>query len=258
MKKSTIYLLSSGLILWLFYLVIEPLGGMVYMDSTNKNPKEFISAFMKSLDRSDEIDRANLEGINHIKIIGKDGNIYSSIEYADSTKITAFSQNQMESYNYKKVQDSLIISIDAKKNRVLKMTLNPKATYTLTFDHVKGSFSWEPGDSTSHSFSKVDVLNGSDLRLTNRSRDNNIIYNPLKFQVSGKSKVELNPIAFKKVDLQLNSGLFILENGSHIDSLQADLQGLSNIIVGHYPKDKRVGDLQLSGDLDYYQKRKPK
>jgi len=76
-------------------------------------------------------------------------------------------------------------------------------------------------------------------------------------QIAGKSKVNLDNISFSKLDVKLNDGMLEVFNNNHIDSLNADLQGLSNIIVGKHPEDKRVKSLVLSGNLDYYNSRRP-
>jgi len=258
MKKNIIFLTASILLLWLAYIVIKPLNGEVFIDPKTNKPKDFVSAFIQKLDQSNEIDNPSLEDIKHIKLIGGEKQAFVYIEYSDTAKITELINNRLSKYNYKKTKDSLIINLNQKNYVNINIVLNPNQEYSLTLDKLKGGLRLNPGDSSTLGFTTLNLSNNSSLRAYNSSRENQYFFKPISLNIEGKSKIELENIRLSSLNVKLNNGLFVLENTGTIDSLNADLQGLSNIIVGKYPEDKRVKSLALTGDLDYYNKRKPK
>ncbi len=258
MKKSNILLFSALAILWLVCLVIKPLQGIVFADPLSREPRDLVSAFVKNFDQTDKIEKVSLDGIKHIKIIGFDKNTFLSVGYADTTLISAKLSNQVINFVHKKIGDTLQVTPTKKLFSSVELTLNPDQAYSITLENFNGSIEIIPTDSIAKGLNKIAVLKNSTIRIRNYSRESQNFSNPFNMQIAGKSKVNVDNISFSKLDVKLNDGMLEVLNNNHIDSLNAELQGLSNIIVGNYPEDKRVKSLALSGNLDYYNSKKPK
>ncbi len=257
MKKSNILLFTALAILWLVCLVIKPLQGIVFADPLSHEPRDIVSAFVKNFDNSDKMEKVSLDGIKNIKVIGYDKNTFLSVGYADTTSISVKQSNQLINFDHKKIGDTLQVTLSKKVFSDVELILNPEQTYSLTVENFRGSIEIIPTDSVAKGLNKIAVLKNSSPRIRNYSRESQNFSNPFSMQIAGKSKVNLDNISFSKLDVKLNDGMLEVFNNNHIDSLNADLQGLSNIIVGKHPEDKRVKSLVLSGNLDYYNSRRP-
>lgn len=258
MKKSNILLLTALAILWLVCLVIKPLQGVVFADPLSHEPRDIVSAFVKNFDNTDKMEKVSLDGIKNIKIIGYDKGAFLSVVYADTTQISVKQSNQVINFDHKRIGDTLQVTLSQKVYSRVELTLNPQESYGLTLEHYRGSIEIIPTDSIAKGLNKITVLKNSSSKIRNYSRESQNFSNPFSMQISGKSKITFDNLSFNKLDVTLNDGLLEVFNNNHIDSLNADLQGLSNIIVGKYPEDKRVKSLVLSGNLDYYNSRRPK
>lgn len=258
MKKSNILLFTSILIVWIFYVFMEPLKGNVFIDKLTGKPRDLFSAMIQKLDKTNEIKYAKLDGINHIKVIGNNENLYTDIYYSDSTSAKASWMGQYKDLHYEKIKDSLIITVQPNERRSLDLNVDPNKSYTLTFVGTTGSLGIAPDDSPTNGVNSIYLKNASKIKLSINSREKITPYSALKLNVDGKSRFEIDNFSTQKLDVKLNNGLLVLEKNTQVDSLNADLQGLSNIIIGKHPEEKRVNSLTLTGNLDYYNQRKPK
>lgn len=258
MKKSNILLFTSILIIWIIYVFMEPLKGNVFIDKATEKPKDIFSAMILKLDKTNEIKYAKLDGISHIKIIGNNENLYTYISYSDSTSAKASSMGQYKDLHYEKNKDTLIITIQPNEQRSLNINVNPSKSYSLTFVGTKGNITVEPYGNPTNGINSINLKNASKINLSINTREKISPLSAIKLSVEGKSRFEIDNFLTKKLDVKLNNGLLVLEKNTQVDSLNADLQGLSNIIIGKYPEDKQVNTLTLTGNLDYYNQKKPK
>ncbi|WP_156306142.1 hypothetical protein [Sphingobacterium endophyticum] len=256
MKKSTLFIMAAVLILWLCLAVIKPLDGRVFIDS-NEKPKDFISGIINNFDKSKTYKYASLKGINHIKLLGyPNKNAFIEFVQSDSNKVYLMENNRYVPYDFENSADTLVIKLNESDFKAIYIYTN-SSLKTLILDKLNASLRSVPREGNLSSFENLIVQNQSQIIGSNESRDNLHKINPIKITVKDKSHLEFHGSTFCSIDLKLNNGMLILNEGSFIDTLNANLQGLSNIIIGKYPDDKRVKFLEISGNLDYYNKRKP-
>lgn len=258
MKKSNIIYITALTILWLIYLVIKPLQGYIYADPISNKPKDFVSAIVKTFDHTDKIETPSLKDIKNIKLKGESKGGSIMVDYNDTAKITFLENNQTTSFKYKIIGDTIEVEMDKNGYMAIKLDLNPTESYNLIIENMNPRIALNPGDSSTFGINNIAIRNNSDVFIYNFSRDFQNFNHPFTLSISDKSKLRIDNLKFKKLSANINNGLLTIENSSHIDSLNADLQGLSHIIIGKYPDDKRVDYLNLSGNLDYYNAHKPK
>lgn len=257
MKKSTLFILAAVLILWLCIAVIKPLDGRVFIDS-NEKPKDFISAIINNFDKSKTYKYASLKGINHIKLIGyPNKNAFIEFVQSDSNKVYIMENNRYVPYDFENSDDTLLIKLNESDFKAIYIYTD-SSLKTLILDKLNASLRSVPREGNLSSFENLIVQNQSQIIGSNESRDNLHKINPIKITVKDKSRLEFNGSTYSNIDLKLNNGMFTLSERTSIDTLNANLQGLSNIRIGKYPDDKRVNALTLTGNLDYYNQKKPK
>ncbi len=259
MKKSMLLLLIATATIWLLSLVIKPLRGHVYVkDNVSYVPKDGLSKAIASLNKIGDAKPYHLEKIQHVRIVGGQGNTMVSFNQGDTATLQLSNNKGNISFAPTIEKDTLILTITEDEFHQVEISLGDLGLQSITLDGVTGTC-YLPQQLVNNAWIGVlNITNASNVTLWKPSRAETTFYPTLNLEIKGKSLLEAEQIRIQNLNVKMNNGMFKFEPKNACDTLRADLQGLSNIKVGNYPTQSGVKVLELTGNLDYYNSKRPK
>jgi len=261
MKKSIILFIVACSIMWLAYFTISPLKGFVFTEENDGiTPKDAISTLIAKFDKSKNFKPIPLNSINNINIIGENENVNINVNYGTTQELVIQNDEGKLSSEPRIKGKDLTIKLGSEKNKSINITLDSNANKKLSLQGLNSSIMINSQDYRVGLLNEINIGNKSkiDFSIMGSEYPKTYFMTPLNIQVTGKSKLNFSSVPILNLNIKLDNGLFNLKEGYLVDTLKADLKGLSNIIIGKYPEDKKVKSLIISGDLDYYNQKKPK
>lgn len=271
MKKANIFILIALFIFLLGSQVLKPLSGKIYAKQTldpitgelKVQTHDPLSKFMWNFSKEITAKPISLDNIDHIVIDGPkkytrflQGPYYGRLSITNSIENYFYcnKNSYLVDINHEIKDKTLFIHADNTNMGAMNLNLGNKTLKSITVNGMAMSLYYEVADSNHRAFETLYANQKSNLSLEPiffRDKTQTISY--LNLSLSEESTLKINKIFVKKIDAKLDNSMMDISEVERIDSLQADLKGLSHIRGTKKAKSNKAF-VQVSGNLDYFNK----
>jgi len=251
MKKSLILFLIAFATIYFGYFINQHFLGMVYYkESSNKDPKNWFSKLMKDLDQPDSMKIASLDKINHIVI--NHSSKFNSVRIVPNQQNNLSIQSGKTNYAFDRtiINDTLSINLNDKNYLEIIIFLDQEHQPSLIFNESHATVMFENIPEDFKGLSSIYAKNESTIDINKAFYQQNSVINSLSLYADSKSKFSIRNITANKLNAKLDNGMIDYYKECDIDSIQAELIGLSHI--RGLKNEGKFKDIKLSGDLSYY------
>ncbi|GAA4132914.1 hypothetical protein GCM10022216_04480 [Sphingobacterium kyonggiense] len=269
MKKANYYILTGILVFVLGFYVLKPLSGKINGSyRTEKDgqvtllPKDHLSDFMLLFSKKQTAKPIPLDNIDHIVLNGiveKSNWLYNPI--AGNLEIHTDGVNKIQFNNR-----PYLVEVDHEvKNRTLYIQLNTDAIFgmelhlgktplqSLTINGQDLDIFYQDIDTISPALQSFIINKKSNVSFgSGNIRGGSKSENSLNIQVNDESTVNLKNSRINRLNVKLNNSLLVLGDIMRLDTLHADLNGLSHIRGARKLDYDGKTSIKLTGNLDYY------
>lgn len=271
MKKANIFILIALFIFLLGSQVLKPLSGKIYANQTldpitgelKVQTHDPLSKFMWNFSKEITAKPISLEQIDHIVIDGPkkntrflQGPYYGQLSITNSVENYFYcnKNNYLVDINHEIKDRTLFIHTDNSNMGAMNLNLGSKTLKSITVNGMAMRLYYEVADSNHRAFETLYANQKSNLTLEPIFfRDKTQTINYLNLSLSEESTLKINKVFVKKIEAKLDNSMMDISEVERIDSLQADLNGLSHIRGTKKAKSNKAF-VQVSGNLDYFNK----
>lgn len=259
MKKANLYILSAGVLLFLGFYLLTPLSGRIFVNpsiqadnpQTQPRAKDPLSKFMLNFSNEVTADPISLDAIDHIILQGQGNGDRSTIEvlFGDSTRVECLSPYYLVDTEHQIDDRTLLIKVNGKKPNKTRLFLNHRDR-TITMSNLHAYVRNDQRASSEHIVPQYVFSKKSDVIFLGSYRDQEPRDLIVDLKIDEQSKVQFLNTSIQQASVKLNDGLLDLAFVDRLDSLSADLQGVSHIMG--IKRMENIASLKLTGNLDYY------
>ncbi|MFZ4262623.1 hypothetical protein ACFRAE_11310 [Sphingobacterium sp. HJSM2_6] len=251
MKKSLIlYLLGTFIFIIGFFFQIKLLGKVFINDEYKREPRNWYSSIMKNLDQPDSLKIASLDQINTIVIKGSTNFNIIRILFNKENNFRINKNGRNYAYKREIINDTLFIPINNDAVHEFIIHLKNDHEPNIILDNCWANIQMESVNSNSVNNPKIHLKNKSYAIISKSNNDDDLKINTLNLIADSKSTFSLSDITANKLNAKLDNGMIDYYKECDIDSIQAELIGLSHI--RGLKNEGKFKDIKLSGDLSYY------
>lgn len=259
MKKSTIYILSAALIMFIGLFILHPLTGNILTSSyESKEPIGAMSKLMMKLSKPDTVKPTNLQPIEHIIIngAGKGQRGIIEIRRGDENQLWKAKTPYLEAINSKIEGNTIIINETNDTYFNLHLRLASPSIKSITVNNTSISCDLIPQDESQFTIPQINLGKNANLNIKTRLGIPQMLLSKLEISAKEESIVKVANLKIQDLNATLTNARMDLSPDLIADSVNINLQGLSHVIR---PRDsKNISVFNLSGETAYYDARYPK
>ncbi len=251
MKKSLILYIIGAFVFFIgFFFEREYLGKVYFKDEHLKEPRNWYSSIMKNLDQPDSLKIASLDHIENIVIIGASSYNIIRIYYNNNNSLSINKSGHNYAFKRELINDTLIIPIN--NDAVHEFIINLKSDHepNIILDHCWANIQIENVNSNSVNNPNIHLENKSYALIRKSRKEDSLNINTLNVIADSESSFDIGELTANKLKLRLNNSMMGYLKEGKIDTIHAELVGLSHI--RGLKKEVKFKDLKLTGDLTYY------
>ena len=271
MKKANIFILIALFIFLLGSQVLKPLSGKIYANQTldpitgelKVQTYDPLSKFMWNFSKEITAKPISLEQIDHIVIDGPKKNTrflqgsFSSqlnIQNTGGNNFYCRKNNFLVDIDHEIKDRTLFIHADNSNMFGMNVNLENKTLKSISINGMAMRLFYKEADSSQRAFETLYANKKSQLTLEPiYYREETQTIKNMNLSLSEESTFKFNNVIVKKIEAKLDNSMMDISEVERIDSLQADLKGLSHIRGTKKAKNNKAF-VQVSGNLDYFNK----
>lgn len=259
MKKSTIYILSAALIIFIGLFILHPLSGNILTSSyESKEPIGTISKLMMKLGKPDTVQPTNLQHIEHIIIngSGKGQRGFIEIRQGDKNQIWKAKTPYLATLNSKIEGNTIIINETNDSYFNLHLNIASPSIKSITLNNASFYCDVIAQGESQVTMPQINVGKNGTLNIRTGTDRQQMLLSKLKIEAKEESIVKLANLKIQDLNATLTNARMDLSPNLIADSVNINLQGLSHVIR---PRDsKNISVFNLTGETAYYDARYPK
>ncbi len=263
MKKTNIYIFLTMFILFLGFTLLAPLSGRIRIDPNQSSldlkadpvTTDPISKFMLHFSHDVTADPISLDDIDDIVINGngdKDLVLLEINEDDEKARVECMSPYYLMEVDHQIKNRQLILNLQGSKIKKIVISLSAQKIKSLLLNNLNGQVEYSSRDTVATSIESFTISKNSTIAFHEYYRDPIKIVSTLNVNLKDESKLSFKGYNIHRLNANIENSLIDVSNVSKIDSLDAQLSGLSHI--RGLKKSKVVNQIGLGGNLDYYNK----
>ncbi len=263
MKNTNIFILITLLILCSGFFLLAPLSGLLRIDpilsskdlKADPVTKDPISKFMLHFSHDVTADPISLDDIDDIVINGngdKDLVLLEINEDDEKARLECMSPYYLMEVDHQIKNRQLILNLQGSKIKKIVISLSAQKIKSLLLNNLNGQVEYSSRDTVTTSIESFTISKNSTIAFHEYYRDPIKIVSTLNVNLKDESKLSFQGYNIHRLNANIENSLIDVSNVSKIDSLDAQLSGLSHI--RGLKKSKVVNQIGLGGNLDYYNK----
>ncbi len=262
MKKTNIFIFLTMFILFLGFTLLAPLSGRIRIDPNQSSldlkadpvTTDPISKFMLHFSHDVTADPISLDDIDDIVINGngdKDLVLLEINEDDEKARVECMSPYYLMEVDHQIKNRQLVLNLKGSKIKKIVISLSAQKIKSLLLNNFNAQVEYSSKDTVATSIESFTIAKYSDIAFHDYSGAIKIA-STLNVNLKEESKLRFLGYQIHRLNANIENSLIDVSNVSKIDSLDAQLSGLSHI--RGLKKSKVVNQIGLSGNLDYYNK----